>query len=227
VIDVTGAGDTVISIFAMAMAGGHDLLAAGALANLAGGLVVSRVGAVPVSRRELLAAADQPVRAQEGKVAHRADIAGIARAHQEAGRTVVLTNGCFDLLHAGHVEFLRQASAAGDVLIVAINTDESVRRIKGPSRPIVPARDRAQVLAALADVDHVVEFEEDDPARIVEEVRPDVLVKGSDWAELGVVGRETVEGYGGHVLLVDLLEGYSTTALAARIRQADQAREAP
>ncbi|MCB1280244.1 MAG: adenylyltransferase/cytidyltransferase family protein, partial [Salinibacterium sp.] len=128
------------------------------------------------------------------------------------------TNGCFDLLHAGHVDFLNRCRAEGSLLVVGINSDASVRaQNKGAERPIVSAADRARVLSGLACVDYVVVFEEPEPSRLIEQVRPDVLVKGEDWAERGVVGRAFVESYGGCVKLLSLLSGYSTTALVSRI----------
>jgi D-beta-D-heptose 7-phosphate kinase/D-beta-D-heptose 1-phosphate adenosyltransferase len=130
---------------------------------------------------------------------------------------VVFTNGCFDVLHAGHVKFLFAARAQGDALIVGLNSDEGVRRLKGPGRPVNPVGDRAAVLSALACVDHVVVFGEDTPLRLVEELQPDVLVKGADWRDKGVVGREVVEARGGRVVLLPLLEGRSTTEVLRRL----------
>jgi len=140
---------------------------------------------------------------------------------------VVLTNGCFDLLHAGHVDFLTRCHDEGSIVVVAVNSDASVRRLdKGDHRPFNTAADRAHVLAALDAVDYVVIFEETDPLSVIERVRPDVLVKGEDWADRGVVGRELVESYGGRVKLMPLLDGYGTTALVEKIRRADQAANA-
>ena len=129
------------------------------------------------------------------------------------GRKVVFTNGCFDLLHRGHVELFRAARAEGDALVVGLNADESVRRLKGASRPLVPQEDRAEVLSALEMVDRVVVFAEDDPGRVIDALVPDVLVKGADWASDAIVGRETVERHGGRVVRVTLAEGRSTSAL--------------
>jgi D-beta-D-heptose 7-phosphate kinase/D-beta-D-heptose 1-phosphate adenosyltransferase len=138
-----------------------------------------------------------------------------------AGRRVVFTNGVFDLLHPGHVRYLQQARSLGDVLIVGVNADASVRRIKGPSRPINPERERAEVIAALACVDAAVIFGEDTPAEIVRLVQPDILVKGADWPADQIVGRDTVEARGGRVVLVPVEQGYSTTALLERIFGSD------
>jgi rfaE bifunctional protein nucleotidyltransferase chain/domain len=134
------------------------------------------------------------------------------------GKEVVFTNGVFDLLHPGHVRYLRDARGQGDALIVAVNSDRSVRANKGPTRPITPEGDRAEVLAALACVDAVVVFDEDDPQQIIGRLRPDVLVKGADWAENAIIGRETVELRGGRVVRVPLAEGYSTSAIIRKIQ---------
>jgi rfaE bifunctional protein nucleotidyltransferase chain/domain len=142
-----------------------------------------------------------------------------AEQQRAAGRTVVFTNGVFDLLHPGHSRYLADARAQGDLLVVAVNSDRSVRTLaKGPDRPVMPERDRAEVLAALAAVDAVVIFDEDTPQAIVEAIQPDVLVKGADWAEDAIVGREVVERRGGRVVRVPLAAGYSTTAILARAR---------
>ncbi|MDD5542560.1 MAG: D-glycero-beta-D-manno-heptose 1-phosphate adenylyltransferase [Acidobacteriia bacterium] len=136
----------------------------------------------------------------------------------ESGLKLVFTNGCFDLLHPGHVEYLEKARALGDRLIVAINTDESVRSVKGPSRPIIPQEERAEVLAALAAVDYVTFFEEATPQHIIRSILPDILVKGSDWALHDIVGRKEVEAAGGQVVSIDVVPGYSTSAILDTVR---------
>jgi D-beta-D-heptose 7-phosphate kinase/D-beta-D-heptose 1-phosphate adenosyltransferase len=141
------------------------------------------------------------------------------RAWRRAGRVVAFTNGCFDLLHAGHLRLLEQARALGDVLIVAINADASVRRLKGPPRPRQPEGERAEILLALECVDRVVAYADDTPLRVIQTLLPDVLVKGSDWAHDAIVGREEVEAAGGRVVRVELLPGRSTTSLLERIRK--------
>ena len=145
-----------------------------------------------------------------------------AAGHREAGRRVVFTNGVFDLLHPGHVRYLQAARAEGDVLIVGINSDRSVRAIKGADRPITPEAERAELLAALACVDAVVVFDEETPAEIIRAVRPDVLVKGADWAADAIVGRDTVEGRSGRVVRIPIEPGWSTTSIVERIRAARQ-----
>ena len=146
-------------------------------------------------------------------------------AWRAAGERIVFTNGVFDLLHRGHAEYLAQARALGDRLVVGVNSDASVRRLKGPARPIVAAADRAALLEALACVDLAVIFDDDTPARLIEAVRPDVLVKGGDWAVEQIVGREFVESCGGRVLSIPLREGYGTSALVQRIRDGRSALE--
>jgi D-beta-D-heptose 7-phosphate kinase/D-beta-D-heptose 1-phosphate adenosyltransferase len=141
------------------------------------------------------------------------------RRLRSTGKRVVFTNGCFDLLHPGHIELFEQARLHGDVLVVAVNSDSSVRRLKGPGRPILASRDRARILAALAAVDFVCVFEEDTPLEIVKALRPDVLVKGADWQEKGIVGAEEVEGWGGQVVVVRLVENQSTTGIVESIQE--------
>ena len=155
------------------------------------------------------------------KVVSLAETVAFAEHIRHDGKTIVFTNGVFDLLHPGHVRYLQDARREGDVLIVAVNSDRSVRAIKGPERPITPDHERAEVVAALACVDAVVIFDEDDPHEIVNRLRPDVLVKGADWARDAIVGRETVERRGGRVVRIPLAEGYSSSAIIRKIRSAD------
>jgi D-beta-D-heptose 7-phosphate kinase/D-beta-D-heptose 1-phosphate adenosyltransferase len=149
----------------------------------------------------------------------RAEAAAWAEAARAAGHRVVYTNGVFDLLHPGHVRYLQAARAKGDVLIVAINSDRSVRAIKGPTRPITPEAERAEVLDALACVDAVVVFDEETPAEIIRAIQPDILVKGADWAPDKIVGRDTVEARGGQVILMPVEDGWSTTSIVTKINQ--------
>jgi|SRR5215471_8012636 len=157
-----------------------------------------------------------------GKIVSQEELVDIAAREKRAGRGVVFTNGCFDLLHPGHVRCLAQARALGDMLIVAVNSDRSVRAIKGPERPLVPEQDRAEVLAALASVDYVTIFDEPTPRELIARVLPNVLVKGADWAPGEVVGRQEVEAAGGSVASIPLVPGYSTTKLVERIRSAGE-----
>ena len=158
------------------------------------------------------------LRAQRKIITSRTNLARLIRRAQSAHRTVVFTNGCFDLLHAGHVKLLEQAKQRGDVLVVAINSDRSVRMLKGLGRPIVRQRDRALVLAALECVDYVTIFNEPTPQQLVARIRPDILLKGADWGLRQIVGRDIVERNGGRVIRIPLLKGYSTSRLIARIR---------
>jgi D-beta-D-heptose 7-phosphate kinase/D-beta-D-heptose 1-phosphate adenosyltransferase len=153
------------------------------------------------------------------KVVDRPTLVARVSDARGSGKRIVFTNGCFDLLHVGHVRYLAEAKAAGDALIVGINDDASVRRLKGPERPLVTATARAEVVAALAAVDWVTVFAEETPAELIAAVVPDVLVKGADWAPDQVVGRDVVEAHGGRVLLIPVVEGFSTTALAERLRR--------
>ena len=150
----------------------------------------------------------------------RSDAAAFAQRLRAAGKQVVFTNGVFDLIHPGHVRYLQEARSLGDALIVGVNADESVRRNKGEGRPVTPERERAELIAALACVDAVTVFEEDTPADVIRAIQPDVLVKGADWAADQIVGRDTVEALGGRVVRVAVEEGYSTTAILQRIREA-------
>ncbi|HRX87362.1 MAG TPA: PfkB family carbohydrate kinase, partial [Phycisphaerae bacterium] len=218
VYDNTGAGDAVLAMLAAALVAGADLLDAVRLANIAGGLEVEKFGCVPITTDEVLAELRLEDRQRIGKLRTAQELTNELKLRRDRGETVVFTNGCFDLLHAGHVDFLNRCRAEGSLLVVGINSDASVRaQNKGAERPIVSAADRARVLSGLACVDYVVVFEEPEPSRLIEQVRPDVLVKGEDWAERGVVGRAFVESYGGCVKLLSLLSGYSTTALVSRI----------
>jgi D-beta-D-heptose 7-phosphate kinase/D-beta-D-heptose 1-phosphate adenosyltransferase len=219
VYDVTGAGDMVLSVLALALAAGATPEEAARLANVAAGIEVERVGVVPVRKDEIAARLAVGVEAASLKVLDRREAPGIVERHRARRRRVVFTNGCFDVLHAGHVRFLQAAREEGDVLVVGLNADESVRRLKGDDRPVNGVADRLEVLAALAAVDHVVVFEEDDPLLLIGELLPDVLVKGEDWREKGVVGRELVEARGGRVVLLPLLARRSTTGLIDRIRR--------
>jgi D-beta-D-heptose 7-phosphate kinase/D-beta-D-heptose 1-phosphate adenosyltransferase len=219
VYDVTGAGDAVLAALAVALACGAELREAAALANVAGGLEVEKFGCVPVTREEMIGEILLEHRERLGKRRAAAELIPELARRRARGERIVFTNGCFDLLHRGHVEYLAFCRRQGDVVVVGLNSDESVRRQnKSPGRPIHPQDDRAALLAALEHVDYVVVFDEDTPARLIEAVQPDVLVKGADWAEKGVVGRELVEARGGRVAFAPLVEGKSTTRVIERIR---------
>ncbi len=226
VYDVTGAGDTVIAVLGFALAGGLGLADGVRLANVGAGIVVGRVGAAVTTVAEIREALLTPDRLEGGKIRARDEIRALAAELRAAGKRVVLTNGCFDLMHAGHAEYLAYARSLGSVLIVGVNSDDSVRRMsKGPGRPIVSLDERMRLLAALEAVDVVVAFEDDTPASLVADVLPDVLVKGEDWRDRGVIGREEVEGHGGEVVLAPLRPGISTSVIIERIRSATSAAE--
>lgn len=217
IIDVTGAGDTVIAALAMCAASGFSIENAIAVANLAASLVVSRFGAASVTLPEMLDSLNKHVR--DSKLLGPEEVDGALRAHRMRGDKIAFTNGCFDLLHAGHLKTLRQASKLGDVLVVGINSDESVGQIKGPGRPIVGESERVELVSALDFVNYVVVFNEPTPLSVIERVRPDVLVKGEDWEGKEVVGEEIVKARGGTVRFVSHMKGLSTTELIERIRR--------
>ncbi|MCY1421335.1 Bifunctional protein HldE [compost metagenome] len=218
VFDVTGAGDTVISTLAGALAAGEDLPQAVALANLAAGIVVGKLGTAAISAPELRRAVQREQGSERGVLGLEQLLLAIedARAH---GEKIVFTNGCFDILHAGHVAYLEQARQQGDRLIVAVNDDASVTRLKGPGRPINSVDRRMAVLAGLGAVDWVVSFSEDTPERLLRQVLPDVLVKGGDYGVDQVVGAEIVTANGGEVRVLDLVANSSTTMIVEKIRQ--------
>jgi D-beta-D-heptose 7-phosphate kinase/D-beta-D-heptose 1-phosphate adenosyltransferase len=217
VFDVSGAGDTVIAVLALCLGSGLTPETGVQLANIAAGIVVGKVGTVPVERHELLAALSPQIALHaEDKVVTRAELVTRVANWKANGERVVFTNGCFDLLHVGHITVLERAHSFGDRLIVAINSDASVSGLKGPSRPIVSENDRARVLAALAAVDAVVVFEEPTPMELLLATRPDVLVKGGDYTIDTVVGAKEIQSWGGQVKIVPIVEGFSTTRLIAR-----------
>ncbi|NLF32460.1 MAG: D-glycero-beta-D-manno-heptose 1-phosphate adenylyltransferase [Planctomycetes bacterium] len=218
VFEVSGAGDMVLAMLCVAIAGGADWNQAVALAMVAGGLAVERFGIVPVTRQEVLDRLAFEKRQQHGKVVSIDELLSEVRRLRAGGKQIVWTNGCFDILHAGHVQYLNFARRQGDALIVGVNADASVRKNKGPDRPIVGQDDRAEVLAALECVDYVVVFEDETPLEMIQAVVPDVLVKGMDWKG-AVVGQVEVEAAGGRVVLADLREGRSTTDIINRITE--------
>lgn len=214
VFDVSGAGDTVIAVLALCLASGLRPETAVELANLAAGIVVAKLGTVPVEKHELLSALNPQIALNaEGRVLDSDELLQRVALWKASGERVVFTNGCFDLLHVGHITVLEQARRCGDRLIVAINSDASVSCLKGPSRPIVSQRERARVLAALAAVDAVVIFDDPTPLALVVALKPDVLVKGGDYNVDSVVGAQEVLSWGGEVKIVPLVEGFSTTRL--------------
>ena len=215
--DVSGAGDAVAATLAMALAAGVALEDAARLANLAGGVAVAKTGTASVSRDELAASlVSQNLGPAEAKIASSDGAAEAVARWRARGLKVGFTNGCFDLLHPGHVSLIGEAAGACDRLIVAINSDDSVKRLKGPNRPVQDEAARAIVLASLADADLVVVFEDDTPVGLLELLKPDVLIKGGDYTVEEVVGGDIVQAYGGEVRLAALIEGQSSSAVIAR-----------
>ncbi|MDG2420775.1 MAG: bifunctional D-glycero-beta-D-manno-heptose-7-phosphate kinase/D-glycero-beta-D-manno-heptose 1-phosphate adenylyltransferase HldE [Gammaproteobacteria bacterium] len=218
VFDVTGAGDTVISVLASAIAAGESISDATALANIAAGLVVGKLGTAAISGPELRRAVLDEQSSGRGVMTAQQLIFAVqdAKAH---GEKIIFTNGCFDIIHAGHVGYLTEAKDLGDRLIVAINSDESVRRIKGSGRPINPVERRMAVLGGLEAVDWVVNFSEDTPEALLKELQPDILVKGGDYNIEGVVGGDYVKSYGGEVKALEFLDNCSTSAIVEKMKE--------
>jgi D-beta-D-heptose 7-phosphate kinase/D-beta-D-heptose 1-phosphate adenosyltransferase len=225
VYDITGAGDMVMSVLGLALAAGADYPSAVRLANVAGGLEVEKVGVATVTREEIIndlfhspAAADP--HAAASKLRTLSQLIRDLDVRRRAGQRIAFTNGCFDILHAGHIQYLNEARAQADCLVVGLNTDASVRNLKGPGRPVNTEEARAAVLAGLAVVDYLVLFNDPTPIELIKAIKPDVLVKGADYRKDQVVGADLVESYGGRVHLAGLREGYSTSKLIQQMRVA-------
>ena len=218
VFDVSGAGDTVIATLAAGLIGGLDAPEAFHLANIAAGVVVGKVGTVPIAQEELLQALlTQESAAQADKICDLPSLKARVLNWRKHGERIVFTNGCFDLLHAGHVTYLEAARKTGDRLVLGLNTDRSVRALKGPTRPVIHELDRARVLAALEAVDAVILFDDDTPLALIEAIRPDVLVKGSDYSENEVVGGAEVKSWGGRIALIPIVPGRSTSGIIEKL----------
>ncbi len=217
VFDVTGAGDTAIAVFAAALASGESLRNAAALSNLAAGLVVRKLGVASVTPSEIRAALHQRGQGGRGLVSED-ELALLVSEAKQRKETIVMTNGCFDFLHAGHVAYLEEAKSLGDRLIVAVNDDDSVTRLKGDGRPVNALQDRMAVLAGLAAVDWVVPFAEDTPARLIRKVLPDVLVKGGDYSPEDIAGAKDILKNGGEVRVLAFREGHSSSNIIEKLR---------
>lgn len=217
VFDVTGAGDTAVAVFGLGAFAGAPLREAARLANIGAGIVVGKVGTSVATREEIIEYLEEGYFYSARKIARLEDVSKIVRHLRGQGKSVVFTNGCFDLLHAGHIMMLHKARSFGDLLVLGLNSDESVRSLKGSQRPIVGQDDRAKIIASLDCVDYVVVFDELTPELLIKELMPDVLVKGGDYTTEEVVGREIVEEAGGRVELVPLVEGWSTSDIVQRI----------
>lgn len=217
VYDVTGAGDTVLAMLAAALANDTGWEHATELANVAAGLEVERFGAVPVDLDEVLLDVLATSNQAHGKLRTLDELVTEIQAHKRQGKTIAFTNGCFDILHAGHVSYLCAAAAQGDLLVVAMNSDKSIRKLKGEDRPVNHEADRVLVLSALESVDYVVVFGSDTPKPLLRKIKPDVLVKGDEYAHDQVVGYEIVESYGGKIARVPMVKGKSTTNIIRKI----------
>jgi D-beta-D-heptose 7-phosphate kinase/D-beta-D-heptose 1-phosphate adenosyltransferase len=222
VYDVSGAGDTVLSLFGLGMAQKLPLTCSAGLANLAAGIVVGKVGTSTVSAQEILDTVGSQQHDADHKIRTTALLKNILAGERQKGKTIVFTNGCFDLLHVGHVKYLQAARRLGDKLVLGLNSDASIKRLKGPNRPLIGQEERAHILAALDCIDHVVIFDEDTPLEVITALRPDILVKGGDYTPEGVVGREIVESYGGRVELINFVDGKSTTNIINKILESYQ-----
>jgi D-beta-D-heptose 7-phosphate kinase/D-beta-D-heptose 1-phosphate adenosyltransferase len=216
VFDVTGAGDTVIAVLAGALASGESLQGAASLSNLAAGLVVRKTGAAAVTPSEIRVALHRRGQGGRGLVAEE-ELQPLVEEAKERNETVVMTNGCFDILHAGHVAYLEEAKSLGDRLIVAVNDDDSVRKLKGESRPVNALEDRMAVLAGLAAVDWVVPFSENTPTRLIQSVLPDILVKGGDYRSDEIAGAKDVLRNGGEVRVLAFREGHSSSRIIDKL----------
>ena len=218
VFDVTGAGDTVVATLAGAIAAGSSLKEAVQISNLAAGVVVAKLGTATVSPQELNHAMLNHQPLKKGVISEL-DLLELIQQAKASGEKIVMTNGCFDILHSGHVSYLKQASTLGDRLIIAVNSDDSVKRLKGESRPINPCDQRMKVLSELSSVDWVLEFTEDTPQRLIESLKPDVLVKGGDYKVEEIAGSESVLQRGGEVIILDFIDGVSTTKIINKAKQ--------
>lgn len=217
VFDVSGAGDTVLSVIGVGLAAGLSLEQAATVSNLAAGVVVGKVGTSTVSPEEILQAAGGAHADSDLKIRNRELLALLLERERRRGKRIVFTNGCFDLLHVGHVKYLQAARRLGDLLVLGLNSDDSIRRLKGPNRPLISQDERAHILAALDCINQVVIFDEDTPLELIRLLRPDILVKGGDYTPEGVVGKEIVESYGGRVELIQFVDGKSTTGIVEKI----------
>lgn len=211
VYDVSGAGDTVVATLAVCIASGFSLVEAAKLANTAAGIVVGKTGVSTVTKKELI----------DFNISHKlkTNIAKISENERKNGRTIIFTNGCFDLIHAGHTSYLEAAKKLGGILIVGINSDKSVKKIKGNDRPILKEDHRIKVLSALQSVDYICVFDEETPLNIIKEIKPDILVKASDYTKDQIVGKDFVESYGGTVKIIDIIEKTSTTDIIKKVRK--------
>jgi D-beta-D-heptose 7-phosphate kinase/D-beta-D-heptose 1-phosphate adenosyltransferase len=217
VYDVSGAGDMVLSVFGFVVGSNNSFENAAMIANIAAGVEVGKIGAVPISKSEILSELMGGTNPLYTKIKVLDELEEKLNKHRENNERIVFTNGCFDILHIGHIEYLKFSRQQGDVLVIGLNTDRSVREQKGDKRPFVSEDERARLISALEDVSYVILFDELTPEKLIRRIKPDVLVKGEDWKEKGVVGREFVESYGGKVVLAPFVNNVSTTDIVTRI----------
>lgn len=217
VFDVSGAGDTVLAALAIGIASGFSMAEASGLANVAAGIAVGKLGTSVVTPQEIIDVVAMSHHDSDSKIKSRDVLASLIAAEKSRGKRVVFTNGCFDLLHAGHVKYLQKARRLGDLLVLGLNSDASVRRLKGPKRPLICEDERAHILAALDCIDYVVLFDEDTPLELIVALKPDILAKGGDYSLEGVVGKDVVEAYGGRVELVSFVDGKSTSNIIDKV----------
>ncbi len=217
VYDVSGAGDMVLSVFGFVVGSKNSFENAAMIANIAAGIEVGKIGAVPISKSEILSELMGGANPLYTKIKVLDELEEILDKHKGNNERIVFTNGCFDILHIGHIEYLKFSRQQGDVLVIGLNTDRSVREQKGEQRPFVSEDERARLISALEDVSYVILFDELTPDKLIKKLKPDVLVKGEDWREKGVVGREFVESYGGKVILAPFVKDASTTDIVTRI----------
>jgi D-beta-D-heptose 7-phosphate kinase/D-beta-D-heptose 1-phosphate adenosyltransferase len=220
VADATGAGDMVLVALCIARAAGAAWHDAVQLANVAGGLEVERLGCVPITPAEIIHDLMSERHDEAGKERTRDSLLAELAMHRAAGRKVVFTNGCFDIIHLGHVKYFQWAKSQGDLLVVGVNTDSSIRRLKGEKRPVIAEDDRVGVLEELESIDYIVRFDDDTPLDLIRAVRPDVLVKGEDYTKEQVIGWDLVESCGGRIALAPLVDGRSTSAVIQKILEA-------
>ena len=218
VYDVTGAGDMVLATLAITLASGCDYKTAVQLSNITGGIEVEKFGVATVTIEEIVNEIVGQNRGKDGKVRSIDSLINELNWHRRQGKTIVFTNGCFDIVHRGHIEYLKYCKSNGDIVVVGLNSDNSVRAIKGAGRPINNQYDRAAVLAALESTDYITVFDEPDPLALIKTIKPDVLIKGEDWADKGVIGQEFIESYGGKVVLAPFVEGKSSTSVIEKIK---------
>ena len=219
VFDVTGAGDTAVAVFSLGAFADASLEEAARLANIGAGIVVGKVGTSVATKEEIIGYLEEGQFYSARKIVSLDEASKLVRLARGRNKAIVFTNGCFDLLHAGHIMMLNKARSLGDLLVLGLNSDESVSNLKGPERPIIGQGDRAKIMASLDCVDNVIIFDEPTPERLIEELVPDILVKGGDYTLEEVVGREIVEAAGGRVELVPLVEGWSTSDIVQRIAE--------